>query len=220
MDRVSDKIIGRLARYRALLTDRLPVDRPHIFSHEIAAAMRLTPSQVRRDLMVLGYFGVPRHGYEVVELVRCLDEFLSFNQVNPVVVVGAGNLGRALIAFLEARRATIRIAAAFDVDPAKCSRVFSGVKCHPMDALEEVLGQDTIRIAILCVPAEVAQTTANRLIAAGVKGILNFAPVPLRVPPGITLEELDLTSALEKVVFFTNSPSGGTARSRSSTGDL
>jgi len=216
MDRVSDKIIGRLARYRALLTDRLPVDRPHIFSHEISAAMRLTPSQVRRDLMVLGYFGVPRHGYEVAELVRHLDEFLSFNRVNPVAVVGAGNLGRALIAFLEARRATIRI----DVDPAKCSRVFSGVKCHPMEALEEVLAKESVRIAVLCVPANVAQATANRLIAAGVKGFLNFAPVPLRVPAGVTLEELDLTSALEKVVFFTNSPSGGTARPRPSTEDL
>jgi len=207
MDRVSDKIIGRLARYRALLSDRLPVVRDHIFSHEIAAAMRLTASQVRRDLMVLGCSGVPRHGYEVAGLLRHLDEFLSARQVNPVAVVGAGNLGRALIAFLETRRASIRIAAAFDVDPAKCARVFSGVKCHAMDELEEVLKREAIRIAILCVPVEAAQGTANRLVHAGIKGILNFAPVPLRVPPGITLEELDLTSALEKVVYFSNASS-------------
>jgi len=203
MDRVSDKIIGRLARYRALLTDRLPVERDHIYSHEIASAMRLTASQVRRDLMVLGFSGVPRHGYEVGELIRHLDEFLSSKQVNPVAVVGAGNLGRALIAFLEARRASIRIAAAFDVDPAKGGRMFSGVKCHAMDDLEDVLTRESIRIAILCVPAEAAQATASRLVHAGIRGILNFAPVPLRVPPGITLEELDLTSALEKVVYFT-----------------
>jgi len=206
MDRVSDKIIGRLARYRALLTDRLPVERSHIFSHEIAAAMRLTASQVRRDLMVLGFNGVPRHGYEVTELIRHLDEFLSSKQVNSVAVVGAGNLGRALIAFLESRRASIRIAAAFDTDLDKCNRVFHGVKCHAMEDLEAVLKQEPIRIAILCVPAEVAQSTANRLVHAGIKGILNFAPVPLRVPLGVTLEELDLTSALEKVVYFTSSP--------------
>jgi len=208
MDRVPDKIIGRLARYRALLTDRLPVDRAHIFSHEIASAMRLTASQVRRDLMVLGFHGVPRHGYEVAQLIQHLDDFLSSRQTNPVAVVGAGNLGRALISFLESRRASIRIAAAFDADPEKCNRVFHGVKCHPMDALEKVLEGGPIRIAILCVPAEVAQATANRLVRGGIKGILNFAPVPLRVPLGVTLEELDLTSALEKVVYFTNTRSG------------
>ncbi len=201
---ISNKVMGRLTRYRALLTEYFPKEKTHIFSHDLAAMMGLSASQIRRDLMCLGYFGVPRYGYEISELVRHINDVLDASKVHHVAVVGAGNLGRALMTFLESRRATLKIVAAFDEDPAKAGRILNGVPCHAMAQMEEVVKREDIRIAILCVPGGAAQRTTDLLVKAGVKGILNFAPVPIRIPVGVALEEIDLTSALERVAFFTN----------------
>ncbi|HNX30608.1 MAG TPA: redox-sensing transcriptional repressor Rex [Holophaga sp.] len=201
---ISNKVMSRLTRYRALLTDYFPKDKKHVFSHDLAAMMGLSASQIRRDLMCIGYFGVPRYGYEIAELVKHINDVLDASKVHHVAVVGAGNLGRALMTFLESRRATLKIVAAFDEDPAKANRVYNGVPCYLMDQAEEVVKREEIRIVILCVPGPVAQRVTDRLVKVGVKGILNFAPVPIRIPVGVALEEIDLTSALERVAFFTN----------------
>ena len=201
---ISNKVMGRLTRYRALLTDYFPKEKTHVFSHDLAAMMGLSASQIRRDLMCLGYFGVPRYGYEISELVRHINDVLDASKVHHVAVVGAGNLGRALMTFLESRRATLKIVAAFDEDPVKVGRILNGVPCHAMSQMEEVVKREDIRIAILCVPGGAAQRATDLLVKAGVKGILNFAPVPIRIPVGVALEEIDLTSALERVAFFTN----------------
>jgi redox-sensing transcriptional repressor len=201
--RISDKVIGRLTRYRALLTEHVPPEKRFVYSHELASMMRLTPSQVRRDLMHIGYFGVPRHGYEVDELVKHIGEILGSGAGQKIALVGVGNLGRALIAFLEGRRSTLRITSAFDSDPLKVNRLINGVPCHPMDTLDQVVAEEQIRLAILCVPGNAAQSVAERLTQAGIKGILNFAPVPLRVPVGVYIEDMDVTSSLEKVAYFT-----------------
>lgn len=201
---ISNKVMGRLTRYRALLTDYFPKEKTHVFSHDLAAMMGLSASQIRRDLMCLGYFGVPRYGYEISELVRHINDVLDASKVHHVAVVGAGNLGRALMTFLESRRATLKIVAAFDEDPVKVGRILNGVPCHAMSQMEEVVKREEIRIAILCVPGGAAQRATDLLVKAGVKGILNFAPVPIRIPVGVALEEIDLTSALERVAFFTN----------------
>jgi redox-sensing transcriptional repressor len=200
---LSNKVMGRLTRYRALLTDYFPKEKTYVFSHELAAMMGLSASQVRRDLMCLGYFGIPRYGYEVVELIKHINMVLDASKLHNVAVVGAGNLGRALMTFLESRRATLKIVAAFDDDPSMQNRVINGVPCHPMDILEQVVAGRDVRIAILCVPGSAAQRVTDRLVKAGIKGILNFAPVPIRIPVGIALEEIDVTSSLERVAFFT-----------------
>lgn len=207
MKSISDKVIGRLSRYRTLLNDFLPGDRTHLFSHDIAAAMRLSDSQVRRDLMTIGTRGVPSHGYEVQGLLRDLDQTLNQTQVHSVAVVGAGSLGRALMATLESSRTNLRIKCAFDQDPGKCNRVYSGVKCHPMNVLEQVVAQEAITLAILCVPAVVAQGLAERLVHAGVKGVLNFSSAALRLPRTIALEEIDISNHLAKLAYFTIHPS-------------
>jgi redox-sensing transcriptional repressor len=207
MPSISEKVIGRLSRYRTLLTEREPGDRPHLFSHEIAAAMRLSDSQVRRDLMAIGTRGLPSRGYEVQSLLRDLDKALNQTRVHGVAVVGAGNLGRALIATLESSRTNLRIKCAFDADPGKCNRVYSGVKCHPMDALDEVAAREDISLAVLCVPAAAAQDVAERMVHAGVKGVLNFSSAPLRLPRTIALEEIDIGNYLAKLAYFTIHPS-------------
>jgi redox-sensing transcriptional repressor len=207
MKTISDKVIGRLARYRTLLMERLPGGRTHLFSHEIAAAIRLSDSQVRRDLMTIGTRGVPSHGYEVHQLLQDLDRTLNAARIHGVAVVGVGNLGGALIAKLESTRNNLRIKCAFDADPAKVDRVFSGVKCHPMAVLEAVVAREEVDLAILCVPSASAQALAERLVRAGVKGILNFSSVALRLPRTIALEEIDIANHLAKLAYFTLHPS-------------
>lgn len=207
MKTISDKVIGRLARYRTLLTERLPKGRTHLFSHEIAAAIRLSDSQVRRDLMTIGTRGVPSHGYDVQRLLQDLDQTLNAARVHGVAVIGVGSLGGALIAKLESSRNNLRIKCAFDADPAKSDRVFSGVKCHAMTALETVVAREEVDLAILCVPASSAQALAERVVRAGVKGILNFSSVALRLPRTIALEEIDIANHLAKLAYFTLHPS-------------
>lgn len=207
MKNISDKVIGRLVRYRSLLAERLAGDRTYLFSHEIAAAMRVTDSQVRRDLMAVAAKGVPSHGYEVQGLLRDLDQALEQAQVHGVAVLGVGDLGRALIATLESSRTNLRIRCAFDDDPARCDRVYSGVKCHPMDRLAEVVARENVTLAILCVPAASAQGLAERAMRAGVKGILNFTSATLRLPRAVALEEIDIGSHLAKLAYFTLHPS-------------
>ncbi len=207
MKPISDKIISRLARYRTLLTERLPGDRTHLFSHEIAAAIRLSDSQVRRDLMTIGTRGVPSHGYDVHRLLQDLNRTLNQARIHGVAVMGVGSLGGALIAKLESKRTNLRIKCAFDIDPAKTDRVFSGVKCHPMGALETVVAREEVDLAILCVPAGEAQALAERLVRAGIKGILNFSTAALRLPRTIALEEIDIGNHLTKLAYFTLHPS-------------
>jgi redox-sensing transcriptional repressor len=204
---VSDKVIGRLARYRTLLNERAAGAATHLFSHEIAAAMRLSDSQVRRDLMAIGTRGLPSRGYEVQGLLQDLDQALNQTKVHGVAVVGAGNLGRALIATLESGRTNLRIRCAFDSDPGKCNRVYSGVKCHSLEVLDQVVAREGITLAILCVPGDAAQTVAERMVQAGVKGILNFSATALRLPRTIALEEIDIGNYLAKLAYFTVHPS-------------
>jgi redox-sensing transcriptional repressor len=213
---ISSKVMGRLTRYRALLTEYFPKDKLHVFSHELATMMGFSASQVRRDLMCLGYFGVPRYGYEVKELIHHINDVLDASKVHHVAVVGAGNLGRALMSFLGSRRATLKIVAAFDDDPQLANRLINGVPCYAMDRAEEIMKHQGITIAILCVPGSAAQRVTDRLVIAGIKGILNFAPVPIRIPVGIALEEIDVTSALERVAFYTTSRTGTPKKRRNS----
>jgi redox-sensing transcriptional repressor len=162
---------------------------------------------VRRDLMAIGTRGVPSHGYEIQALLGDLDQTLEQTQVHGVAVVGVGSLGRALIATLESSRNNLRIKAAFDQEPGKCNRVYSGVKCHGMDAVDAVVAAENITLAVLCVPAAAAQPLAERLVHAGVKGILNFSSVALRLPRTVALEEIDIANHLAKLAYFTLHPS-------------
>ena len=198
----SEKTIGRLSLYRSILSRLLRDGVASIYSHELAARAGGTPSQVRRDLMVTGYTGSPARGYDVRELVNSIGAFLDTETREGVALVGVGNLGRALMAFFAGRRPHLTIVAAFDNDPYKVNRVIHGVRCHPAEAVEQVVREQGIRVAIITVPAGMAQEVADRLIRAGVRGLLNFAPIRLRVPSDIHVEDVDVTMSLEKVSYF------------------
>lgn len=198
----SERTIGRLSLYRSLLNRLLREGVGNLYSHELAALAGGTPSQVRRDLMATGYTGSPTRGYAIRELIESIGRFLDARKGDNVALVGVGNLGRAVMAFFTGRRPNLKVVAAFDSDPYKVGRVIHGVRCHPMEDLERVLREEEIRVAILTVPAVEAREVATRLTRAGVRGILNFAPVRLRVSRGVFVEDVDVTMSLEKVAFF------------------
>ncbi len=200
--RLSGKTVGRLSLYRRLLNNLASTGTKQLFSHDLAAAAGVTAAQVRRDVMAVGYAGSPITGYDVTELASCIGQFIDGQQCQPVALVGVGNLGRAILAYFTGRRPSLTIVAAFDNDPHRVNRVIHGCRCYPAETLEETIAQQAVRTAIIAVPAIEAQPVAGRLVRGGVRGILNFAPTPIRVPPNVYVEEMDITTSLEKVAFF------------------
>jgi redox-sensing transcriptional repressor len=162
----------------------------------------VSAAQVRRDLMVVGYEGSPKRGYETAKLLGGIRNTLDEPGGQKMAVVGVGNLGRALLAYFTGRRPGLAMAAAFDKDPGRIGRVIHGCHCHHMDDLERVVEEEGIHVAVLAVPAVAAQKVADKLVRCGIRGILNFAPVPVHVPPTVYIENIDLTMSLEKVAFF------------------
>ena len=202
MNTISDKNIGRLSLYRRLLNRMRAESKTHLYSHELAALAGGTAARVRRDLMAIGYTGNPARGYQIEDLIDSLGNFLDTPEGRPVALVGIGNLGRAILSFFTGRRPKLYIAAAFDSDSSKVNRVIHGCRCYPVEKLVEVVRQKGITVGVVCVPAREAQAAAEQLAEAGVRGILNFAPIYLHLPGGVYVEDLDMTMGLEKVAYF------------------
>jgi len=198
----SEKAIGRLSLYRRLLQEQERHGAKNIYSHELAKLAGVTAAQLRRDIMAVGYLGRPNMGYNVIELQKSITHFLEDPQGDYGCLVGVGNLGRAILAYLLRRRPSLQIIAGFDVDPQKTNRVIQNCRCYPMEQMEKILRKHSIRVAILTVPASEAQKAADVLVRSGVRGIVNFAPVTLRVPEDVFVENIDMSMSLEKAAYF------------------
>lgn len=208
---VSDKTVGRLSLYRRLLSGLRQSPAQGIYSHELASLSGTTSAQVRRDLMAVGCSGSPSHGYDVGQLIEAISGFLDGSESQGAALVGVGNLGRAIMTYFGGRRPNLSIVAAFDKDPYKVDRVIHGCRCHRLDELPRVAASQQIRIGIITVPAEEAQTVAELLVRSGIRAILNFAPLPIRVPDAIYVEDIDMTMSLEKVAYFARQRAAETA---------
>ncbi|MFO7905257.1 MAG: redox-sensing transcriptional repressor Rex [Planctomycetota bacterium] len=198
----SERTIARLSLYRRLLTQLAGERVTHTFSHELAKAAGCTAAQVRRDLLAVGFTGSTRHGYSVSGLRDSIGAFLDRGESTALVLLGVGNLGRALLAYFSGRHANLSVVAAFDVNPGRTNRVIQGCRCYDVRELSRIVGQHHARVGILAVPAREAQGAADSLIEVGITGILNFAPAVLSVPAGVFVEQIDLSVSLEKVVYF------------------
>ncbi|MFH0939541.1 MAG: redox-sensing transcriptional repressor Rex [Planctomycetota bacterium] len=199
---ISDKTVGRLSLYRRLLYRFAIAGQINIYSHQIAASSGITSTQVRRDLMVIGYSGSPNRGYRINDLIVSIGEFLDDKNGQQVALVGVGNLGRAILAHFAGRRPKLTIVAAFDVAPDKVNRVIHGCRCYSMTKFSTIVKRENITISILAVPADAAQNAAEMLVKSGVRGILNFAPVALMLPTMVYVQDVDMVIALEKVAYF------------------
>ncbi len=200
--KVSEKTISRLCVYRRLLTTLEQQETASVFSHELASMLGSTAAQVRQDLKVVGFSGSPNSGYDVKGLNESIRDFLDATEGAKAVLLGVGNLGRALLSFFSKRRGNLELVAGFDSDPKRCSRVIHGCRCYSMADLPEFVKKEGVSIAIICVPEGQAQEVTDGLAELGVNGFLNFAPVALRVPSGSYVENMDMGVALEKVAYF------------------
>ncbi len=200
--KLPDKTVERLSQYRRTLLIANSAGKHHVFSHELAAMLHITPVQVRRDIMLIGYSGTLRQGYDVKELIDIIGKIIDSKDSQKVAVIGIGNLGRAIIGYFSGKRTKLTVVAGFDVNPEKIDRVYAGVWCYHFDKLTEIIKKENITIAVLTVPAADAAAVAELLVMAGIKGILNFTPKPINVPSNVHLEEYDIITSLEKLAYF------------------
>lgn len=203
--KLPEKTVERLSQYRRVLLNCLNEGKIRIFSHELANILHLTSVQVRRDIMLIGYSGTLRKGYDVKDLSDKIGKIIDSEVAQNVAIFGVGNLGRAIIGYLKGKRTKLSIVAAFDVNPEKVNRVIAGIPCYAVEEMEEVIKRENIRIGILTVPAEAAADTTEKLVMVGIKGILNYTPVPVNVPETVFLEEYDMITSLEKVTYYVKS---------------
>ncbi len=202
MDKISAKSIERLCRYRQILINFISLGKTHIFSHELASDINSSPAQVRRDLMILTLTGSPQKGYLIKEFLEEIKKIIDSDSTQNACMVGVGNLGRAVLTYFSGRKPNISIVAAFDDDQQKINRVIAGCNSYHINDIEKIILENNITVGILTVPACDAQGIANTLIRSGVKGIVNFAPVHIKVPKEVYLENIDITMAIEKTAYF------------------
>jgi redox-sensing transcriptional repressor len=201
IEELPGKTIERLSQYRRLLYNSIQEGKANIYSHELARLMNLTPVQVRRDLMLIGYSGSQSKGYVIKDLITLIGKIIDSESGQRIAIVGMGNLGRAITSYFLGKRDKLSIVAAFDKDPQKTDRIIAGVPCHHINKLKEVIPAENISIAVLTVAPEATYEVAKLLFEAGIKGILNYTSVPLTVPEGVHLEEYDIVTSLEKLAF-------------------
>lgn len=198
----SARQVHRLSVYRRVLAD-LADEQTQVYSRDLAARAGVSAAQLRRDLMQVDCEGSTSHGYSVAQLHRAIGDLLDgVTRDQAAVLVGVGHLGEALLSNQKHRRAGPRIVAAFDCRPRVIGRVIGGCLCHDMSRLKAIVARQKACVGVICVPASAAQDVADQLVAAGIRGILNFAPVSLRTPPGVYVEQIDLSVSLEKVAYF------------------
>jgi len=200
---IPEPAVRRLSLYLRELEKFQRNNRLTISSKQLGESLRLTDAQVRKDLAYFGQFGRPGIGYRVADLVARLRHILGTDRDWNVVLVGAGNIGKALSSYRGFVAKGFNIVAVFDNDPTKVGQRVGELVVKPLSQLEATTRELSVRLAILAVPAEGAQDVADELIAAGVRGLLNFAPVSLKVPRGVAVNAVDVAVQLEQLAFQT-----------------
>jgi len=191
----------RLSLYLRELTSRLQQGEQTVSSKALGLTLGLTDAQVRKDLALFGQFGHPGRGYAISDLIDSLRKIMGRDRAWRACVVGAGNIGRALASYDRFRAEGFEIAALFDDSPGLAGKSVGGLKVQPMSELAKVVAAERITLGIIAVPRDAAQQVSDALVAAGVRGILNFAPRRIEVREGISIVSVDFTVALEQLAF-------------------
>ena len=200
--KIPSATITRLSLYSRALEELMHDHVNIIASDKLAQKCGVNPAQVRKDLAYFGEFGVRGVGYFVKELLFEIKKILGLNRRWRMALVGIGNLGLALVAHENFVKQGYEFVAVFDVDPKKVGRRLpSGQMIHAIDDLETVIKDKNIEIGVIATPAGQAQATARRLIDAGIKAILNFAPLHIQMPEGFIVENVDFTVKLDNLAY-------------------
>jgi redox-sensing transcriptional repressor len=199
---IPKKAIYRLSIYSRCLQKLRDNGLSTVSSTTLAKAAGVKPSQLRKDLAYFGQFGTRGLGYPVEVLQSTIREALGREHLQPVILVGAGNLGSALLRYQGFEKEGFEVIAAFDAQPEAALARGVVIPVFNDGELEDFIARQAIKLAILCVPAGQAQSVVNRLVAAGIQGILNFSPILLEVPAEVTVNNVDLALELEHLGYF------------------
>ncbi len=193
---ISMAVIRRLPKYNRCLRDLLDREIYRISSKELSGILGFTASQIRQDLNNFGGFGQQGYGYNVEELFKEIQKILGLNKDYKAVVIGVGNLGQAIANHTNFEKHGFKILAMFDVNPTLIGLQIRGTPVHDMKDLSEFIKENDIEIGVITTPKEAAQMVADELVEAGIKAIWNFAPVDLKVPEDVVVEDVHLNESL------------------------
>lgn len=199
---IPKKAIYRLSMYHRCLKKLSDNGVETVSSTTLARAAGVKPAQLRKDLGYFGQFGTRGLGYPVGSLITTIREALGREHLQPVILVGAGNLGSALLRYKGFQKEGFEVVAAFDAQPEVARARMLKIPVHDVAQMEEFIFSEEVKLAILCVPVGFAQEVVNRLVAAGIQGILNFSPIVLEVPADVTVNNVDLALELEHLGYF------------------
>lgn len=200
--KIPSATITRLSLYSRALEELIHSQVNIIASDKLAQKCGVNPAQVRKDLAYFGEFGVRGVGYFVKELLFEIKKILGLNRRWRMALIGIGNLGLAMVAHENFVKQGYEFVAVFDVDPKKVGRRLpSGQMIHSIDEMDAVIKEKNIEIGVIATPAVHAQATARRLIDAGIKAILNFAPLQIQMPEGFIVENVDFTVKLDNLAY-------------------
>lgn len=201
---ISQAVISRLPRYFRYLGELKDERTERVSSQELSDIMQVTASQIRQDLNNFGGFGQQGYGYNVEFLYEEIGKILGLDQKHNLIIIGAGNLGQALVNYVDFERRGFLFKGVFDVNPALYGKKIRGIEVQCMDHMGQFVRENNIDIAVLTVPKTEAAEIAERLISYGIKGIWNFAHVDLKVPEGIQVENVHLSDSLMKLSYNIN----------------
>lgn len=199
---IPEATVARLPVYLRALVELAEDGATTVSSDALARAAGVNSAKVRKDLSHLGSYGTRGVGYDVAYLIHQVRRELGLSQPWPIVLAGVGNLGHALANYRGFPERGFRIAALVDADPAKVGEIVGGLPIRPVDALAEVVASIDAAIGMICTPGSVAQEVADRMIDAGIRSILNFAPSVISVPEGVSVRKVDLAIELQILAFY------------------
>lgn len=188
--------LKRLTRYIHLLTRLRNEGVRQVSSTVIASELQLDPTQVRKDIQFTGIVGKPKTGFPVDNLIEAIREFLNWNNTSDAFLVGVGHLGAAMLGYREFRQYGLNFVAAFDVAPSKVGTQIAGVHVLPLSKLTNLAQRMHVHIGVITVPPDAAQAVADMMVAGGIRAIWNFAPVQIKVPDQVIVENAQLTQSL------------------------
>jgi len=201
-DNIPDIVIGRLPLYLRALSRLQQEGKDVTSSHELGKRLDISSAQIRKDLSHFGGFGKQGTGYQIEYLIEKLQQVLQVNAEWLVAVIGAGNLGNAIAHYRGFQYRGFRIACVFDADPKKIGTTIGDFEVQSIDTMIEKIQEQNIKIAMLAVPAEYAQDVANKLIEAGVRAILNYAPINIIVPDTVQVQYIDPVTHLQHMTYY------------------
>ena len=199
---IPEATVQRLPIYLRALVDITEGGATTVSSEALAEVAGVNSAKVRKDLSHLGSYGTRGVGYDVAYLIHQVRRELGLTQHWPIVIAGIGNLGHALANYKGFSERGFQTVALVDADPTKVGEVVGGIAIRPVDDLPAIVKEGDVAIGVICTPAPAVQEVADRMIAAGIRSILNFAPLVISVPPGVSVRKVDLAIELQILAFY------------------